>query len=180
MPISSINTSENLRLNYCWHTSTPFFSTTTRAMTANDMHGLPYCSGGMEKITKMGINVTVAHASNARFAIYKQRVNSNYFDLIYDFGEVSCNAVGTAIATGGPVYLMPHSTYLLVVWFQGSPTVSCTTIGATFCNNSGGCDDVTVHVHPYAVVAYGSWPDPQAMPCNDQNECPRVMIYHAP
>lgn len=132
---------------------------TTGAVTPNVIYVQDVFFPTRDVLGEVGVEVTVAHNSNARFALFSV-VDGKLGTKIADFGEVSMNAVGArTIALNVEV---DAGTYFLCANFQGTPTVRMHTISSVFKNfflgqnsfNPASPDQTT-----YYPFTYGAYPD---------------------
>lgn len=135
----------------------------TAVVTPNVIYAEDVFFPTRDVMVEVGVEVTVAHASNARFALFTA-LDGKLGTKIADFGEVSMNATGARTITVNQE--VEAGRYFLCCNFQGTPTVRTHTVSAVFKNyllgqasyNPGAVDQTTYY--PYT---YGPYPDAAAV-----------------
>src|SRR5574343_1284054 len=132
---------------------------TTGVVTPNVIYAEDVFFPTRDIIAEVGVEVTVAHASNARFGLYTA-VDGKLGGKVADFGEVSMNATGARTITLN--FEVDAGCYLLCCNFQGTPTVRMHTVSGVKSASLGqasynpGTADQTTY-YPFAYGAYPSW-----------------------
>lgn len=107
-------------------------TSSTAVVTANRLYAVPFVGPGRgATLDRLGINVTVAVAGNARFGIYDATSDTNIYPnaLIVDGGAVSTSTTGAKSVTISQA-LTPGKLYWVVYLGDAAPTVRVLTGGS--------------------------------------------------
>lgn len=113
----------------------PGLALTTMAAVANTLYSVPIWLRKGESLAGLGLWVTTGAASSAgRFGLYTYNPATGFPDaLLWDAGTIATTTNGAAaFAASGAPYIVPATGwYMVAVVFNGTPTVTATSIGQT-------------------------------------------------